>query len=147
MAKYKLIFKDSEPDWETLKKSKDFVLKRLFKELEEEKAKPMSIEQENNIARIKSDIRKRVKEIKHVPNDIYDADADPRPVSEIAKHVSAWIDAFLDNDDELSDEYRKPFRNIQKDSRLLNKVSNELKTQFDALDLDLNNSRRCSWHF
>ena len=66
-------------------------------------------------------------------------DSDPRPVSEIAEHLNAWIDAFLDNDDELSEEYRKPFRNIQKDRRLLNKVASELKTQFDALDIDLNN--------
>lgn len=65
-------FKDSA-DWETLKKSKDFVLKRLFEELEQEKARPMSVEKENNIADIKSQIRKRAKEVRHVPNDIYDS--------------------------------------------------------------------------
>ena len=56
-----------------LRKSKDFILKRLFRELDEEKAKPLSIDKENNIADIKSKITSRVKEIKNVPNDIHDS--------------------------------------------------------------------------
>lgn len=53
---------------------------------------------------------------------------DSKPTT-LKTYIDDWIDAFLDNDDEISEKYRKPFRKIQNDSYLMSKIAKKLREQ------------------
>lgn len=54
---------------------------------------------------------------------------DAKPES-LETWIKDWINQFLDNDDEITDEYLKSFRKIKNDKALLSKIAKQLKEQF-----------------
>ena len=63
-------------------------------------------------------------------------------IKEAKEHITAYIDMFLNNDDELTEKYEKKFKSIKKDSDTLNTLGKKLlkytKNNPDWEDEDLN---------
>ena len=65
---------------------------------------------------------------------------DSKNAPTLKTYLDDWIDAFLDNDDEISDKYRKAFRKIQNDSYLMSKIAKKLREQLRQNNIeDLSN--------
>lgn len=83
-------------DESRLRASKDFKLKEYFKDLDEAKRKPISIDKENEIHDIKEKIEKRVRELEKVPNDIFDSIKDATYT--IQQHNGKWYYEIKEDD-------------------------------------------------
>lgn len=57
----------------------------------------------------------------------------------IKNYVKSYIDLFLDNDDEISEKYEKPLRNIQNSNTKLTKISKGVLDSITKNGLSLDN--------